>query len=345
MPILKWSRDHLPDVEAMLQRNGLGHVPFVDVDVPVSASDCLNFVHELMAREGPDVACRVVKDTSFAELGTFGRFALETETPHEALRRASKLAPFHSSHEVFSVTETAQSVVFHELFMLKVDDETQHFIHQYVTALVRCLCRLACPHGTHFLGVEMIPHPRFGFSHLEPWFGHIKPSRRVLKIYIPRTVADHPFLRRVRKLQPLPTPDDWTSLHMEGSFLAGARIVLGDMLEAGVPTVQRFATAAGMSVRGLQRRLETEGTTFSALLQDVRRDIALDKLQSDPIRIGEISAILGYASQSGLTRAVRRWTGTTPRQMRTQQQDTSCRAPASDLAAVAAQGSGGKRSD
>jgi AraC-like DNA-binding protein len=47
----------------------------------------------------------------------------------------------------------------------------------------------------------------------------------------------------------------------------------------------------------------------------VRRDLALAGLAEGGLTACEVATALGYAQQSSLTRAVRRWTGTSPRRM------------------------------
>ena len=60
-----------------------------------------------------------------------------------------------------------------------------------------------------------------------------------------------------------------------GELGAAMRETVAAMLESGMPSAGRLATASGLSLRTLQRRLAAEGTSFSALLEDVRREQAL----------------------------------------------------------------------
>ena len=80
----------------------------------------------------------------------------------------------------------------------------------------------------------------------------------------------------------------------------------------GVPSASGLAAASGFSLRTLQRRLEQGGTSYTALLEDVRREMALARLGAGCGTLGDLSAHLGYKRQSALTRAVRRWTGQPP---------------------------------
>ena len=105
-------------------------------------------------------------------------------------------------------------------------------------------------------------------------------------------------------------------LHGTDGIAPAARDIIAAMLEGGQPTVERLAFAAGMSLRSLQRRLAAEGTSYSGLLEMVRREQALRRIAAGDASLGAVSANLGFARQSALTRAVRRWTGRPPSALR-----------------------------
>jgi AraC-like DNA-binding protein len=67
-----------------------------------------------------------------------------------------------------------------------------------------------------------------------------------------------------------------------------------------------------MSVRTVQRRLESEGTTFGALFDETRRAAALEYLRNPQMAIKEAAYRVGFSEPSTFYRAFRRWTGATP---------------------------------
>lgn len=78
---------------------------------------------------------------------------------------------------------------------------------------------------------------------------------------------------------------------------------------ASLPDVAR---RMGASTRTLKRRLAEQGTSFTGVLEEVRRQRALLLLDDKRLPIGEIADRLGYSDVSNFTRAFRRWTGRTP---------------------------------
>jgi AraC-like DNA-binding protein len=71
-----------------------------------------------------------------------------------------------------------------------------------------------------------------------------------------------------------------------------------------------------MSDRTLQRRLAAEHTTFDALLDEIRHQLALRYLADPKIAVSEVAYLLGYSEPSPFHRAFRRWTGATPGEIR-----------------------------
>jgi AraC-like DNA-binding protein len=65
--------------------------------------------------------------------------------------------------------------------------------------------------------------------------------------------------------------------------------------------------------RTLIRRLEGEGTSFQAIKDGVRRDVAMRELSAGEKSIEAVAQTVGFASAANFHRAFRRWTGQTPR--------------------------------
>jgi len=78
----------------------------------------------------------------------------------------------------------------------------------------------------------------------------------------------------------------------------------------------RVAELLNLSRRTLQRRLEDEGTSFKAVLDDTRRELANRLIHDRLMTLGEIAYLLGFSETSSFSRACRRWTGVSPSQLR-----------------------------
>ncbi|MBY6055089.1 AraC family transcriptional regulator [Leisingera daeponensis] len=72
------------------------------------------------------------------------------------------------------------------------------------------------------------------------------------------------------------------------------------------------AKALNVTPRTLMRRLEAEETSFQAIKDGLRRDLAIRDLQTGKKSIEEISQDVGFSSAANFHRAFRRWTGAPP---------------------------------
>lgn len=89
-----------------------------------------------------------------------------------------------------------------------------------------------------------------------------------------------------------------------------------DELPEREPVVAAIAATLHMSARSLQRRLQSEGTSFAEVLSELRRDLALRYLQDPRIYVGEVAFLLGFLDVTAFHRAFKRWTGSTPAEYR-----------------------------
>lgn len=87
-------------------------------------------------------------------------------------------------------------------------------------------------------------------------------------------------------------------------------------LPGGVPDIGTIADSVGFQRWTLQRRLADYGLTFSAVIDQVRRELAERHLRQRYVSVMEISDLLGYSELSAFSRAFRRWFGIPPQQYR-----------------------------
>ena len=88
------------------------------------------------------------------------------------------------------------------------------------------------------------------------------------------------------------------------------------LLPQGALRIDSVAKALGLSRQTLYRRLKAEGTTFEALVERVRRRLALRFIRDEGLAVKEAAWRLGFAEPSAFSRAFKRWTGKSPAEMR-----------------------------
>ncbi len=127
----------------------------------------------------------------------------------------------------------------------------------------------------------------------------------------PLPTADQRIIRSIEQLLAEMTAE----LPRAGDLVASARRALAAGLAEGV-TIEALAAGLGLSSRVLQRRLRAEGSSYNALLDDLRRELAVGYLRRPTLALAEVAYLLGFSEQSAFQRAFRRWTGMSPARWR-----------------------------
>ncbi|MGW4368236.1 AraC family transcriptional regulator ligand-binding domain-containing protein [Nocardia takedensis] len=184
------------------------------------------------------------------------------------------------------------------------------FVHRAIQRLVQDRYGLR--------SVELPYRPPGPIEAYERFFGApVRVERQAAMLRLPSSLAD----------RPLPGGDE--NLHrLAMAFLAeqsdAADLSLVPQIRATVqrllgttpPEIGMVAGLLAMHPRTVQRRLAAEGTTFAAILDDVRRHEARRYLTTTDMPMGQIASLLGLAEQATFTRCARRWWGATPTAMR-----------------------------
>jgi AraC-like DNA-binding protein len=87
-------------------------------------------------------------------------------------------------------------------------------------------------------------------------------------------------------------------------------------LPEGPCSITTVAPKLGLSERTPQRRLESEGFTFGAVLDSLRRELGLRYLKEGNLTLAEIAYLLSFSAPIPFHRAFKRWTGSTPQALR-----------------------------
>ncbi len=90
---------------------------------------------------------------------------------------------------------------------------------------------------------------------------------------------------------------------------------LQDWLESSpgfFPSTEQIAQRLNTTPRTLHRRLKQEGSTYSDLIDFVKREKAQEYLRDSKLSVIEIAQLLSYSDSSNFARAFKKWTGLSP---------------------------------
>lgn len=82
------------------------------------------------------------------------------------------------------------------------------------------------------------------------------------------------------------------------------------------PSMTEVASQLGLQERTLRRRLAAEDASYGAIVDDVRRKLAIEYLQTTRMSVDDVAWKVGFSDSANLRRAIRRWTGGTVGEIR-----------------------------
>lgn len=166
--------------------------------------------------------------------------------------------------------------------------------------------------------VELPHQPLSPVRRYTDYFGaDVKFGRTTALLRVDRGVLDEAFTTANESIRLLavdhlsaryPDPAQRLSTQVRGA--------LAEALGTSPPAVAAVARMLALHPRTLQRRLAAEGTTFEAVLDEVRRDAARRHLTTTTLPLAQVATLVGFTEQSTLSHAVRRWFGCSPRELR-----------------------------
>ncbi|HIA2371140.1 TPA: AraC family transcriptional regulator ligand-binding domain-containing protein, partial [Burkholderia contaminans] len=181
--------------------------------------------------------------------------------------------------------------------------------------LVHGVCSWLIGQKIPLLQIEFAcPRPRHAVEHLYFFTGAVQFDCERTLMRFSADYLDAPIRQSKRNLRKFlaRAPGDWIFESFSEQLVCHrVRQYLSEALP-DLPVIDQAAEHLHCSVRTLSRHLAAEGTTFQVLKDELRRDIAIQRLTDTPDTIAAIGADIGFDDPSAFHRAFRHWTGSTP---------------------------------
>ncbi|NLY94402.1 MAG: AraC family transcriptional regulator [Myxococcales bacterium] len=249
--------------------------------------------------------------------GSVGLAAMTSATLEDALRIAVRYAAIRAQHVELELTvdEAEAALVFHESAPL---GRARGFVlESMITGFVQMGKAMLGRRPPGRVEVAMPEPPHFqGFAHL--WPSPVRWGAPTTRLVFPRDLLATPLLMAdafASERALAECEQELARLGETSSFLASVRRQMMS-LPRGFPSAEELAAARHVSLRTLKRKLAAHGTTYQALLDELRRDRAIALLDDPSASIAHVAELLGYADPSNFNRAFKRWMGVSPTEYR-----------------------------
>jgi AraC-like DNA-binding protein len=305
-------------VAPLLEEAGLSRRQIEDAGVRLPVSHQITFLNLVADATGDDLlGLHLAKRCELRALGLFYYVLASSATLVEVCQRAARFSAMVNEGAVQKFVDGRMfGVAVHYAGVSRHQD--RHQVEFFFAGVIRLLRKLT--------GVQVIPqrvrlsHARTrGAREFSGYFGcavefgasadEILFARKLCQLPI---VNADPYLNRLlikiceEAVAKRPVRRGAMRTQVENAIAAS--------LPHGTARASTIAKGLGLSQRTLARHLVMEGTTFSELLNGIRRELANRYLTDETLSISQIAWLLGYHDIGAFSHAYKQWTGTAPRE-------------------------------
>ncbi len=297
-----------------LAGTALTDADLVGPDAVVTGTQELQIIRNLLVLTGnpPGLGIEVGTRYQIASAGILGFALLSSRTMGDALSVGLRFSQLSSTFHRFTLTVGGEDSIF-DLDESDIPLDVRHFL------LERDLTAIAGIVPILFGGV-MPPGARVMLRTDRDTPLRLLAELLTVEFESPRNALVFPTELLAA---PLPTADPHTAalcvrqceelLEQRRSRDGIAGVVRNQLLRVPgqVPTMGLIAAGMHIAERTLHRRLAREGTSYRALLDEVRETLAKELL-ANGLTVKEVSDRLGYSEPAAFTHAYTRWHGSPP---------------------------------
>jgi AraC-like DNA-binding protein len=318
---LVWARllDAGVRADGLLSKAGLTHAQIEDRKARLGVESQMKFL-ELAAEALHDDALgfHLALDFDLREIGLLYYVAASSGTVADALIKAERYC--HLANEGISLRFAAKDMAITLRYVGVERRSDRHQIEFWLTSIIR-MNRVLTNRRLVPSRVKVAHHRRTTPAEVRSLLGcEIEFGSDIDEIVFPRSVGLMPIESADHHLNDLLVTfcEEALAHRKPGGVSLRSRVenAIAPLLPHREARAEEIARRLGMSHRTLARRLASEGLTFTAILDELKIDLAKSYLKKDELPISQTAWLLGYGEVSAFTHAFRRWTGMTPRQWR-----------------------------
>jgi AraC-like DNA-binding protein len=306
-------------LEPLLSRAGLTIEQIDDPEQRISARSQIAFLEAVAEQLDEDyLGLSLAEEFDCRDLGLLYYIMSSSDTLGDALERAARYSRI-TNEAIALEYRRAREPALRLSYSGVPRHEDRHQIEFSVVAMVR----MSWLTGRHTIPAHVcLSHVRSkGISRFARFLGNdVEFGSDVDEIRFPAGSAEWPLVEADQRLNKILRRVCDETLHARKSNTTAFRFsvenTISPLLPHGQARAEVVAKKLGMSERTLARRLAQDGVTFIEILQQLKASLAVRYLEEERLPISKIAWLLGFEEVSSFSHACRRWTGRTPRELR-----------------------------
>lgn len=314
--MVKLGQEHGLSQASMLENTGIDPAAFTDPKARLTYQQVIVLTNNLLRLyPNPTLGLELGKAININQFGMLGYAILSCANVRQALTLGMKYHVLidpafnfevHEQGEVTSVRLTSH-IPIDSMFRLLCD----LFITNFVTL------------GQFLTGTDIQPdaiHFNLTKPDYSDAFEEYFPGVKILwdqprtELIIPTSLLDTPTMladEATAKMAESQCADILTRMGPRESIVVKVRRIL--LSSPGhFPPIETVASHLATSTRTLSRSLQEVQTSYQKILDEVRKEMAIEYLKTSSLPIEEIAALIGYNDPSNFRKAFKRWTGHPP---------------------------------
>ncbi len=308
------------DPHPLLREQGLSAELLINPEQLLPARAAIRLLERSASATGClTLGLRMAEGRALANLGATSLLIAHQPTLRQALIAVREFRARINSTLVLHMEDFGEDMILREDFSLRRPEPSRQSSDLALGVLMR-IC-------TEVLGAQWAPR-LVCFTHQPPPAAELSVFARVFRCPLQfDSELNGIVLRQDDLSRPSQRADDRLAQHarhlLDMVLSPAERTVRQDvdqlirlLLPAGRASIQHCAASMGMTVRTLQRMLDADCTSFSALLNEARMQLAVQYLANPRMRITDVAEMLGYSSIGAFSRWHSQTFGVPPRARR-----------------------------
>ena len=318
-PFVAFSGREQAPLELLLARAKIPPAVFERPESLIPVTQVMRFMDEAARGRGLDtLGARAGLATPVDALGTFGRLIARADTLEQAIATLIRAAPAFDSGSRYWLTRQGDRTWLCHQFRDGLAAPSRQADHYWLMVVLNVV-RLAAGPSWRPDEIRLESPKTPGLRDLESLLGaRVAFEKDESAVGFPTSLLGRP-LARPRVGRPMLSSNDvdrWAATAPADGFVESILQVVVTLALSGGSRVDAVARAIGMSVRTLQRRLGTAGTSYQRVLERARFRTAAQLLSTSGATVLDVALDVGYSDHAHFTRAFVRWAGVSPREFR-----------------------------